>query len=290
MTLSLPPLLDADTLAAHLDDPTLRIFDATASLDRTPGRGPYVVRSGHEDYLRAHVPGAAFADTAGKLSDPDAPWPLILPSAEYFAAAASALGIGDQHHVVVYAQAAPTWATRLWWLLRYFGHEAVSVLDGGLPDWIRAGFPVEGGERHYPPAQFTASPRPELTASKDDVLAVVEHRAQARLVNALRPSVFRGEGVTSYSRPGRIPGSENVPHTALVDHDSGRFISVEKLRALLQEAGAFDDQPLIAYCGGGISATAVLFALSLTGREDARLYDGSLTEWSADPDLPLEIG
>ncbi|HST40668.1 MAG TPA: rhodanese-like domain-containing protein, partial [Conexibacter sp.] len=138
----LPALIDAAALDAHRDEPGLLIFDATVLLQRPPEGGPYEVLSGRAGYDAGHVPGAAFADLAGALSDPDAPRSFTLPSAERFAAAAGALGIGPDSHVVVYAQEATMWATRLWWLLRYFGFDAVSVLDGGLPAWTAAGLPL----------------------------------------------------------------------------------------------------------------------------------------------------
>src|ERR1700710_1926126 len=121
MTLSLPPLINTDALAAVLDDPALRLFDVTVNLVRTPGGGPYTVQSGREAYEREHIPGAGFADIPGALSDPASPPPFTLPAAERFAQEAGRLGIGDGTHVVVYAQDSPMWATRLWWQLRYFG-------------------------------------------------------------------------------------------------------------------------------------------------------------------------
>jgi thiosulfate/3-mercaptopyruvate sulfurtransferase len=181
------------------------------------------------------------------------------------------------------------WATRLWWLLRYFGHDDTSVLDGGLIAWTAADGPVEPGESTYPPASFSARPRPELLASLADVREITEN-GSACLVNALSPAVFRGEGRSAYSRPGRIPGSVNVPWNGLVNAATNRFRPPAELAVALNSGGVRTDQLVVAYCGGGISATVDLFALSLTGRDDARLYDGSLTEWSAHPDLPLATG
>jgi thiosulfate/3-mercaptopyruvate sulfurtransferase len=163
------------------------------------------------------------------------------------------------------------------------------VLDGGLVAWIAADGPVESGEIKYPPASFTARPRPELLASLADVREITKN-GSACLVNALSPEAFRGEGPSAYSRPGRIPGSVNVPWNGLVDAATNRFRPSAELAAALNGGGVRTDQSVIAYCGGGISATVDLFALSLTGRDDARLYDGSLTEWSAYPDLPLVTG
>jgi thiosulfate/3-mercaptopyruvate sulfurtransferase len=291
MPVSLLPLDDVATLADHLPDPDLRVFDATVELVRPPEGGPYAVRSGRPGYASAHIPGAGFADIAGELSDPDSPFPFTLPTAERFAAAAGRLGIGPGVHAVVYAQDSPTWATRLWWQLRFFGFDSVSVLDGGLAAWRAAGLATESGACEYEPAQFIAHPRWEWLATRVDVEAVVAAGdGSACLVNALTPPVFRGEGPSSYSRPGRIPGSVNAPWTELVDPDTNRFRPRAELERALEAAGALGPAPVIAYCGGGISATVDLFALALVGRDRTRLYDGSLTEWTRDEALPVEVG
>jgi thiosulfate/3-mercaptopyruvate sulfurtransferase len=286
----LPPLVSQEELRAALGDERIRVFDATVFLRRELRGGPYQVVSGRPEYSAAHIPGAAFADISGELSDPASPFHFTVPPAGHFAAAAGRLGIGEGTHVVAYAQDTPMWATRLWWLLRYFGHDATSVLDGGLPAWTAAGGPVEAGEVTYPAAVFAARPRPELLASRADVEQIIADGTSTCLVNALTPDAFRGEGPGAYSRPGRIPGSVNVPWNGLVDPATSRFRPPADLAAALHAGGVRDDQPVVAYCGGGISATVDLFALWLTGRGDAKLYDGSLTEWSANPDLPLVTG
>jgi thiosulfate/3-mercaptopyruvate sulfurtransferase len=289
--LSLPPLVDVGTLSRCLDDPALRLFDTTVNLVRPPEGGPYAVQSGRAAYEQEHLPGAAFADIPGELSDPESPLPFTLPAAEHFAEATGRLGIGPGTHVVVYAQDTPMWATRLWWQLRFFGFDAVSVLDGGLPAWRAAGLPTNDSPASYDPTSFVAEPRREWLAKREDIEAVVASRNGATcLVNALTPPVFRGEGASSYSRPGRIPGSVNAPWTRLIDPDTNRFRSPVELRQTLAAAGALGSAPVIAYCGGGISATVDLFALSLVGRQDAQLYDGSLTEWTQNPALPVEVG
>ena len=191
-----------------------------------------------ESYARAHIPGAGFADIPGALSDPGSPFAFTLPAAEYFGAAAGRLGIGDGTHVVAYAQDVPMWATRLWWLLRYFGHDDTSVLDGGLIAWTAADGPVESGESEYPPASFTARPRPELLASLADVREITED-GSACLVNALSPEAFRGEGPGAYSRPGRIPGSVNVPWNGLVDPATNRFRPPAELAKLTEKLGEY---------------------------------------------------
>lgn len=283
-------LVDATALAARLDDPSLRVLDATVFLHRPPEGGPYTIESGRAAYEARHVPGAVFADIPGELSDPKAPYPFTLPSAARFAEAIGRLGVGPGTEVVVYSQDSPMWATRLWWMLRYFGHEDVGVLDGGLTSWLAAGLPVRNGAESYPPAAFSARPRIELLASRHEVELAAGGAEPACLVNALTPATFRGEGITSYSRPGRIPGSVNVPWSDLVDPETTEFRPADELRQHLAPLLARDPGTVVAYCGGGISATVDLFALALVGHDGAKLYDGSLTEWSADPSLPLVVG
>jgi thiosulfate/3-mercaptopyruvate sulfurtransferase len=284
----LPALVSAEDLAPRLDEPRIRVFDATVFLDRPPEGGRYAVRSGRAEYVAEHVPGASFADIPGELSDPEATLPFTVLAPDRLAAALGQLGVGDSSHVVVYAQAEPMWATRLWWLLRYVGFDAVSVLDGGLPAWRATGLPVESGTVSYLPAELTARPRPDLLVSHaDDVTAL---GGVVCLVNALAPPVFRGEGETSYSRAGRIPGSSNLPWARLVDRETWLFRSAADRGAALAELGVADDVRVVAYCGGGISATVDVFAWFLDGREDVALYDGSLAEWSADPERPMELG
>ncbi len=282
-------LIDAHALHRELEDGNLRIIDATAFLRREVADGPYTVESGRPGYEEVHIPGAVFADIPGDLSDPESPFRFTVPGPERFARAMGGLGVGTGTRVVAYAQESPMWASRLWWLLRYFGFDDVRVLDGGLPAWRRAGLPVSSALPMIERADFVARPRPELLATKDQVIAVVGG-APACLVNALTTRAFHGEG-TAYSRPGRIPGSLSAPAHDLVDPDTGCFRPRQQLTSVLADVLDVDPAvPVVAYCGGGISATVDIFVLSLLGRDDVRLYDGSLTEWSADPELPLEVG
>jgi thiosulfate/3-mercaptopyruvate sulfurtransferase len=281
-------LIEARDLFKEFHDPSLRILDATAFLRRTVEGGPYVVESGRAAFEERHVPRAHFADVPGDLSDPDSPFRFTLPSAERFALGVGALGVGNDTRVVAYAQESPMWATRLWWLFRYFGFDDVRVLDGGLTAWIEAGLPVTTEQSPVTPDVFHAVARHQLLATKDDVEKAVGGEP-ACLINALPAKAFRGEGPGAYSRPGRIPGSISHPAIEILDDRTGRFIAPDKLSRVLQVPLSVDDRPIIAYCGGGISATVDVFALSLLGRDDVKLYDGSLTEWSADSTLPLVV-
>lgn len=283
-------LVDPASLNEELGDPQLRVIDATAFLRREVVDGPYSVESGRESYEQAHIPSAVFADIPAKMSDPDSPYRFTLPSPELFASAMGELGVGEHTRVVAYAQESPMWASRLWWLLRYFGFDEVRVLDGGLTSWCEAGLALSSATVAVASERFVARPRPELLATKNDVIAVLGGEP-ACLVNALTPAAFAGLGPGAYSRPGRIPGSLSVPAQGLVDPVTWRFCPRDELALSLADLLAADPAtPLIAYCGGGISATVDIFVLAMLGRGDVLLYDGSLTEWSADPALPLELG
>ena len=277
-------------LAGRLGEPGLRVLDATVHLRRESPGAPYTIHSGREDHERAHIPGAAFADLAHELSSPDAPHAFALPDAERFAAGAGALGIGPGTRVVAYSQRSPMWATRLWWLLRYFGFEDVRVLDGGMRGWLASGLPVRAGPESPPRVKFAARPREHMLANLDEVAALSCGEGAACLVNALSPQAFRGDGPGAYSRPGRIPGSVNLHWELLLDPDTERFRSDAEIEDALGSLGEPGTPPVVAYCGAGVSATVDLFALELIGRSGGRLYDGSLTQWSADPSLPMEVG
>ncbi|GIW11071.1 MAG: sulfurtransferase [Dehalococcoidia bacterium] len=279
-------LVEADWLAAHADDPALRILEATVFLQREGDR--LVRRSGRAEYEQGHLPGAAFADLIEALSDPTSPFPFMLPPAEQFARVVGQLGVGNEHRVVCYDRAQGMWATRLWWLFRVFGHEHVAVLNGGFQAWVAGGYPISREPPAWPATTFHARFVPALLATKEEVCAALGDSAVCT-INALAPEVHRGE-VGGYARRGRIPGSVNVPAATVFDPATGRLRPPEELRALFQAVGALERPRVITYCGGGIAATADAFALTLLGHPNVAVYDGSLSEWTADPALPLEVG
>jgi thiosulfate/3-mercaptopyruvate sulfurtransferase len=286
--LTLPgPLVDGAWLEAHLGDPALRIIESTSYLDPSsdPGKA-YVVRSGRADWEAGHVPGSAFADVNGELAEPHPTLNFTFPSPERFAAAMSALGVEDGTVVVVYDRGGPMWATRVWWLLRAYGFDAAAVLDGGWDSWTAEGRPVSTDPAPHHAAHFLPRPRPALIASRDEVLAR-SGDGGACILNALSPAVHAGTE-NRYGRPGRIPGSVNVFAQHLLDPASRRFLPHDALRERLGAVGALGDERVIAYCGGGISATVDAFALTLLGAGDVAVYDGSMTEWLSDPALPVE--
>jgi thiosulfate/3-mercaptopyruvate sulfurtransferase len=280
-------LVSTAWLAERLDDPDLRLFDVTVHL-RPTTPGPYTVESGRADYTAAHIPGAAFLDLPGDLSDPEAGLPFTMPPVDRLARALGAAGVKRGARVVAYSSVTPMWATRLWWMLRASGFDEVAVLDGGLGKWRAEGRPVERGERRYAPGNLALSARPGAWADKAAVLAAIEDGAVCT-INALSPSVHRGEGETNYGRKGHIKGSRNVPYAALLEAD-GTFRDEPELRALFEAVGALERRRVICYCGGGISATMDALALTRLGHANVAVYDGSLSEWSREPDLPMETG
>jgi len=280
-------LIETDVLAERLDDPTLRVFDCTVLLDVGPDG--LRIESGRDRWVEGHVPGAGFLDLLVELSDARSPYHFMLPSAERFAEAMSAHGVEDGTRVVLYDSGGSMWAARVWWMLCAYGFDGAAILNGGWTKWTLEGRPVEEGEAGYPPARFEARPRAGVFVGKEDVLGALG--GSACLVNALGEEQHAGSGPTvPGGRPGRIPGSANVPATRLVDPATQAFLPRLELEAVLVEAGATADRPVITYCGGGIAASSVAFALRLLGREDVAIYDASLEEWATDAGLPIEVG
>ena len=222
-------LVQTDWLAAHLHDANLRIFDCSTHLlpaDATTD-APYRIVPGKAEYDQGHVPGAGFLDMQGELSDNSTRLRFMLPSAEQFAAVMSRYGVSESARVVLYSAGGPMWATRMWWMLRAFGFENAAILDGGWDKWKAEGRPTSTAPCAYPPAQFIARPLPGLFVGKEHVLATLG-KSDTVAVNALMPDLHRGEGPSRYGRPGRVPGSVNVPAATLLDSKTRTFVSDRK--------------------------------------------------------------
>jgi len=280
-------IVSADWLAAHLNDPNLRIFDSTVLL-QLGADGQYVMESGLATYEAGHIPGAAFIDLAKDLSDTSQKLGFMLPSADQFAEVMGNLGVGPDNRVVVYSTNMPAWATRLWWMLRVFGFDNVAVLDGGWAKWQAEARPVTKDIPDHAKASFKAGFRPELVANKQDVLAAIGD-GDACIINALPPAMHTGE-MAPYGRKGRIADSINVPTGLLDNPETGTLKPVAELTQIFEKSGVLSRDRIITYCGGGIAATHDAFALALIGRPDVAVYDGSMSEWAADPDTPMEAG
>jgi thiosulfate/3-mercaptopyruvate sulfurtransferase len=281
-------LMSTDQLEAQLGDPQLRVFDCTVLIEFGPDG--VVLRSGREAWEREHIPGAGFLDLIEELAAPHPTLHFMLPPAEQFSAAMAAHGVADDSRVVLYDSQNSAWAARMWWMLRAYGFDAATVLNGGFTKWTAEGRATSAAAPSYPRAVFTPSPRPDVFVGKDAVLAAMSDGG-ACLINALPEPMHRGEGPPIPGRrQGHIPGSENVPAENLLDPQTREFLPDEELQAALERAGALGADRVITYCGGGITASSVAFALRLLGHEEVSVYDASLEEWATDPSLPIEVG
>mgnify|MGYP001240418655 FL=1 len=283
-------LISTEQLAAALGRTEVRVYDCTTYLEPPPpgSDDPYVTVAGLKTFEEAHIPGADFLDLQGEFSDATARLRFMMPPPAQLEAAFGRHGLGTGVRVVLYSIGSPMWATRFWWMLKSLGFDGAAVLDGGFDKWKAEGRPTESGPaRGYPPARFAARPRPGFFVDKRVVLAAAEDPATV-VVNALAPQFHRGQEPGRYGRPGRVPGSVNVPAATLLNPATKGFASLADTQAAFAAQGVTRDKRVIAYCGGGIAATVDLFVLHQLGYDHLTLYDASMGEWAKDPSLPIE--
>jgi thiosulfate/3-mercaptopyruvate sulfurtransferase len=261
----------------------MRVVDASWYL-------PGIDRNAAAEYAAGHIPGAVFLDLDA-VSDPHTSLPHMLPTAADFASRMSALGLNDAEHIVVYDGSGTNLsAARVWWMFRVFGHNQVSVLDGGFRKWRSEGRPLDRGTPVFPLGKFSAWLDRSAVRDLAAMRANLTHKAEQ--VVDLRPS-GRFRGTEPEPRPGlrsgHLPGSINLPFTELVNPD-GTILPPQSLRRRLEAAGIDLSQPIIATCGSGTSACNLVLGLALLGHRDVAVYDGAWTEWGGQSDTPVEAG
>lgn len=271
-------LIDSQTLNYYLGHRQWVIVDCRFDLADTA--------AGERAYEQSHIPGAVYAHLDDDLSGPPVTdsgrHPLPTPAA--MTALFGRLGIDGNKQVVVYDDANGAYAARLWWMLRYMGHGAVAVFDGGWQAWQEAGLPTRGGEETNPPALFTGAPQMAWLVRIEDV------QQQVLLVDSRAPARYRGEVEPLDPKAGHISGAVNYPYEVNWGEDN-RYLPPERIRQQLQELlGDVPPEQATFYCGSGVSACANLLAMAHAGLGDGRLYVGSWSEWSRDPDREIATG
>lgn len=275
-------LVTTEWLAGELGAFDLRVVDATKFLDDDG-------RDASAEYEAGHIPGAVFMDLAG-LVDSGNPLPAMLPPAEKFASRMQSLGLGDGSRIVVYDNSPLKTAARAWWMLRVFGAHDVAILDGGLAKWTAEGRPIETGKPAHRHRHFTVWRDDAHVRSLQQMKANIGSREEL-VVDARSAARFTGDEADPRPgvKPGHIPNAKNLPYGNLFNAD-GTWKRSDSLRAAFEDAGVDLDRPIVTTCGSGVTAAVVGFGAHLLGKKDVALYDGSWSEWGADPSTPKETG
>jgi len=273
-------LVTTEWLSNNIDDPSVRVFDSSWHM-------PALGRAPEAEFAASHIPGTLFFDI-DEISDLDNSLPHMMPSAEKMASRLRQFGVNNTDHIVIYDNSTGNSATRGWYMFKSFGHNKVSVLDGGLPKWLAEGRPTTTDLPIFMNSHYRAEKDENATRTVEQVIDNIS-TGHEQVIDARSKGRFCGtepeprEGLKS----GRIPGSFNVPFNVLINEDK-TFKKPEEIRAIFDAGGVDLNKPVVTSCGSGMTACVLLFALHLIGKNDCTLYDGSWTDWGSHPDTPVE--
>ncbi len=276
-------LVSTEWLADNLGAPDLRVVDASYYL---PGEG----LDPRREFEAQHIPGAVFFDI-DDIKDPANDLPHMVPPPHIFSSKVRKLGLGDGLRLVIYDQRGIWSAPRVWWTFRYFGHDEVAVLDGGLPKWLNEGRPVEDGEAHPEERHFTPRINSFLLRDREQILANLKSGSE-QVLDARGRGRFEGSDPEPRAglRSGHIPGSRNLPFVETVEQSQQTLLDNAALKELFTTAGIDLRRPVVTTCGSGVTAAVLSLALHRLGHRDVALYDGSWSEWGLEGDTPVETG
>ena len=274
----------------NLDNENVRIFDCTTYLlyqDEDPSL-PYIVESGFKEYQVSHIKNSGYLDLQKDLSDNSSKFRFTLPDYHTLAKKFSNLGVGDDYHIVLYSRNGLQWATRIWWMLYVLGFKNLSILDGSFNEWKKNNLPTESKINIFEKSEFKIEINNKIFVDKNRVLRSMNIK-ECVILNSLTEDLHNGEN-PRYGRPGRIPGSLNIPFHELTDLEKGCFKTPSKCLEVFKKKGITQDSRVLNYCGGGIAASLDAFVLFQLGYHDIEIYDNSMSEWATDENLPIEIG